>query len=222
MVRSSNSKRSRAVLIGAGSYDNAQLPDLPAAARNVAALGGLLAVDGWTQVVDPLDVAAVLDPLRTASLQAEELLVVYYAGHGLLLGRRRDELHLAVGRSDLEKPWTAVPYAQVADLVRDSVATVKVVILDCCYSGRATSVPLMTAGPGVMEQVDVEGVYVMTSSPATRPSYAPSGSAFTAFTGALLDELAAAADGTDGQVGGSSHGAATVAGSGRCRAGCPE
>lgn len=156
---------------------------------------------GCVTVVDPDDVAAVLDPVGTAAREAEDVLLVYFAGHGLLPGSRRD-LHLAVGGSNPEKPWTAVPYTHVADLVRDSAAAVKVVILDCCYSGRAIGVPLTPMGidAQALEQVEIEGVYVITSTTATRLSYASPDSTFTAFTGALLEELTAEPGGADEAV----------------------
>jgi uncharacterized protein YegL len=201
MVRLPDPVRSRAVLIGAGVYADERVTNLPSAAHNVEALGRRLAPMSSAVVVDPHDVAAVLEPVRTAAQEAEDVLLVYFAGHGLLFGGRRD-LHLAVGGSDPEKPWTAVPYTQLADLVRDSVAAVKVVILDCCFSGRAIGVPLtvMAVGADVVEQVDVEGVYVITSSPGTRASYALPDSAFTAFTGALLEALTATTEPADGPV----------------------
>ena len=86
MVRLPDPALSRAVLVGASRYADAGLTDLPAAARNVEALGRLLAAAGPVVVVDPPDVAAVLDSVRTAALQAEDVLLVYFAGHGLLFG----------------------------------------------------------------------------------------------------------------------------------------
>lgn len=194
MVRLPDPERSRAVLVGAGAYADERIPDLPSAARNVAALSRLLDGVKCVTAANPPDVSSVLEPVRAAARQADDLLLVYFAGHGLLIGARRD-LYLAVGDSDPDKPWTAVQYTQIADLVRDSPAAVKVVILDCCFSGRAIGVPLtpMGADEQVVEQVDVEGVYVVASSPATRHSYAPPNSEFTAFTGVLLEEIATSA-----------------------------
>jgi hypothetical protein len=192
--------RSRAVLIGTGAYVDERIDDLPSVIRNVSELGRLLVSSEGTglepvccvSVTDPYDVAAVLAPVKQAARQAEDLLLVYFAGHGVLFGRR--DLYLAVSSTDPDEAWTAIPYTLLADLVRDSVASVKVVILDCCFSGRATAVLLtpMPIGDGVVEQVDIEGAYVMTSSPGTRESFAPHDSTYTVFTGTMLQVLSKA------------------------------
>ena len=88
MVRLPDPARSRCVLVGAGSYVDERVPDLPSAARNAEALGRLLVDTGCVTIVDPQDVAAVLDPVRMAAGQVEDVLLVYFAGHGLLFGAR--------------------------------------------------------------------------------------------------------------------------------------
>jgi hypothetical protein len=75
--------------------------------------------------------------LRTAADDAEDMLLVYYAGHGLL-SRRRHELHLALTDTPANEPgFGGIPFDVVRDTCIDSPAACKVVILDCCFSGRA-------------------------------------------------------------------------------------
>ncbi|MEV0900661.1 VWA domain-containing protein [Actinoplanes sp. NPDC049802] len=189
-------ERSRAVLIGTARYDRDSLPDLPAVANNVAALRKRLtdpALSGFrgaqcVSKVNPRFPGQVLDPVREAAGQAEDLLFVYFAGHGLL--DRGSELYLGVRGSHEERAETSVRFAQFADAILDSPATSKIVVLDCCYSGRAMRHLHMADDRLVARataQLNIDGLYVLTSSSATKMSLAPEGDEFTAFTGRLLE-----------------------------------
>ncbi len=70
----------------------------------------------------------------------------------------------------------------------DSPATKKVVILDCCFSGRALA-DLAGDEETIAGQVGIEGVYTLTATPRNAVALAPPGERYTAFTGALLDLL---------------------------------
>lgn len=102
----------------------------------------------------------------------------------------RGELFLALPGSDPEDPgFTALPYEALRALFVDSGrirARTRIIILDCCFSGRA--IPAMS-GDLVSGMVDIEGVYVLTATAANRTALAPPGERYTAFTGALLDLL---------------------------------
>jgi uncharacterized caspase-like protein len=102
--------RSYAVLIGVSEFADPELPALPAVRNNLAGLAQVLTSswslgltgDHCTVLADPVDVATVGDRVEQVAEQAEDLLLVYYAGHGLLdakgelylsvLGTRRDRL----------------------------------------------------------------------------------------------------------------------------------
>ncbi|MEV5341962.1 caspase family protein [Streptomyces sp. NPDC052676] len=81
---------SRAVLIGVDTYDD--LADLPAVANNVERLAALLTADDvWglpprhlTVLTNPTSKDDVLDAVHTAATEAEDALLFYFAGHGLL------------------------------------------------------------------------------------------------------------------------------------------
>ncbi|WP_328471760.1 pentapeptide repeat-containing protein [Actinoplanes sp. NBC_00393] len=203
MARLPDPRRSRVVLIGAAKYVHPGLDDVPAVAGNLAALHRLLTDPDATgidpavcrMVPDPPDLAAVMEPLHEAASQAEDMLLVYFTGHGL----PSDDggLRLAVSGTDPRQSWTSVPYTEVAEQVRSSAAEVRLVILDCCYSGRAIGqLSQSELGP----QVDIFGAYVLTSSSDVLPSFAPPGEPHTAFTGALLDVLTAAQRGPGGPL----------------------
>ncbi|MFD8600426.1 caspase domain-containing protein [Kitasatospora sp. NPDC059646] len=196
MSRFPDPVRSRAVLIGVGSFpEEPGLSDLPAVRENVAGLRrrltdartGVLDA-GSCEVVDPsASVADIGRAVGRAAAEATDLLLVYYAGHGLVDDRGR--LHLATSTTRTGAPKYS---ALAVDLLREDLgasgAAARVLILDCCFSGRAIDV--MAGEEGVVDgQLSIAGTYTMTSSSATTPSYAPTGEQYTAFTRALLAAL---------------------------------
>jgi hypothetical protein len=181
---------SQAVLIGTSRYESADLPDLPAVENNLLDLAALLtdpALCGLpcVSLADPPDPRAVYRVLRQSAAEALDLLLVYIACHGRT--GPRNELYLTVAGTDPgELPVSALAYDLVREVVRDSPAANRVVILDCCFSGRA--IPDMAGdAETVLGQVGVEGSYVLTATPANAVALAPEGSRHTAFTGELLD-----------------------------------
>ncbi|MGY5048428.1 caspase, EACC1-associated type [Streptomyces sp. 900105755] len=188
----------RALLIGTACYDNGDLPAIEAVTRNLKSLKqaltdpdvGLLEDPDHCRVLpDPADQATVGAALAWAVQEADSLLLVYYAGHGVL----DDDglLHLALTTTDPEHVgFTAVPMELVKRNLGRARAKARVLLLDCCFSGRAVSAMAQPESL-VSGQLDMTGTYTLTSTTATAPSHAPIGSTHTAFTGALLHALAA-------------------------------
>jgi putative transcriptional regulator len=188
--------RSRVVLVGAGSY--LTFPPLPTVAGNITALAKILSdparwgiPDEYCDLVrDPEDAAAVHAVLRAAAraVEVDGLLLVYFAGHGVI-EPRTGELHLAVARSDPDAVYaTALPYEWVRRSVLDSRASRRVVILDCCYAGRAIG-GMAPGGRSVPAEVEIDQSCVLVAAPANRTALAPPDETYTAFTGVLLDLL---------------------------------
>lgn len=182
---------SKAVLIGAGEFEHDELEPLPAAGRNVDDLLGLLTSPGGlfppehcVAVHDPGRPSQVGDAVGSVASEATSVLLVYYTGHGMI--DRRGRLHLAVARSDPDRiRWTAVPFETLREEILDSDAQSRILILDCCFAGRAfealSDLPSLVAG-----QTEIRGTYTIASCSANEPSFAPSGHRNTAFTAALL------------------------------------
>jgi Caspase domain len=125
--------------------------------------------------------------LREAAEAAADTLLVYFAGHGRTGGN--NELYLCLPEtSPGELSFTALPYNQLREAVADSPATRKVVILDCCFSGRALA-DLAGGEETIAGQAGIEGAYILTATAANAVALAPPGERYTAFTGALLDLL---------------------------------
>ncbi|MEV0633111.1 caspase family protein [Nonomuraea wenchangensis] len=181
---------SRVVLIGTAHYDF--LPALASVEDNLLSLADVLtAEEVWglpadhvTIVADPVTSADMLDPVVRAADEATDTMVFYYAGHGLT-EPRRGELHLALVGSDSQRPYTAVSYAHVRDALLGSRAARRIVVLDCCHSGRAlgTMADPVTAA---IDEAGAEGTYVLAATAENQKALAPVGEPHTAFTAELL------------------------------------
>jgi hypothetical protein len=186
---------SRAVLIGTSDFQHADLPRLPAVDNNLTALcraltdpgTGILPAQNCQIVQSPDSPYTFMRWLRASAYQAEDLLLVYYAGHGLR-HERRDDLYLAVGRTDPNGlDGSAVEYDWVRDVIADSPAKAKLLILDCCYSGLALD--RMSAATMESRELAVSGTSVLVSAPRNKQSHSPKGEQYTAFTGELVSLL---------------------------------
>ena len=183
------------VLIGVTAYR--RLAELPAARRNVTDLRDLVQhEDLWGVpaanchvLLDPESPAEVSRAVRRAAAAAgsEGMLLVYFAGHGLV-DADDDNLILGLPGCDPEVPYErGVPYDWIRRAVADTRARRRIVILDCCYSGRAGSE--LGDGSGtdaVADKAETEGTCLLVSAPANRPAMAPRGEVHTAFTGELI------------------------------------
>ncbi|MFD5511057.1 caspase domain-containing protein [Streptomyces sp. NPDC127051] len=183
----------RAVLIGCATYHSRDLDAIPHSARNIRDLGDVItdrtlggfAAEDVRLVDDPHKAQEVMGPVQAAADQAQDVLLVYYSGHGLLTAA--GDLHLSLTESEPGQDWTSLQFSHLAGVVKQSGAKVKIVILDACYSGRAHS-DLMGAESRLVtgQLAAFEGVYSLTSAPGHRTSKAPKGAVNSAFTGFLL------------------------------------
>lgn len=189
---------SRVVLIGTSTYEHgSELPAVPQIRRNVEALAGQLSGSAsgivpernCTVLLDERDLGEIGRVLREARDEARDTLVVYYAGHGVV-GGRRHELFLALRGTRVEQPGfgTALRYEELREEVRDSPARRKVIILDCCFAGRAGGRALASER-GFVGQLAVEGSCLLMSTGPHEPAVILDGEECTAYTGRLIKVL---------------------------------
>ncbi|MEU9123983.1 esterase-like activity of phytase family protein [Streptomyces sp. NPDC048506] len=198
-VRRIDPARCACVLIGVDRYSELEplrsvrhnLTELAAALTDKAILG--IAPERITTVANPESAVDLVAPIREAAKAAADTLIVYYAGHGLL-DRSEEELYLTLPGSVEDQPETAVSDAYIRRAMRDhGSAERRVLLLDCCYSGRVLRGGMSVADRGVRASGrtlrGVRGAYVMTSTSGDRKSHAPDPKRCTAFTGELVGVL---------------------------------
>jgi hypothetical protein len=150
-------------------------------------VSGTLKADHCVVVGEPQAPPDIGTAVAEAAREARDVLLIYYSGHGIV--DDGGTLHLALSTTDPAQPrWSALSIDVLRREVAASPAAVKVLVLDCCFSGRA--IEAMSDGQGVITgQLGITGTYTLTSSPATSTSYAPQDATYTAFTEALLGAL---------------------------------
>jgi len=184
--------QSTAILIGTASYDSPEIPDIRSITGNLSDLRAALAHDrsggfaqGRTHVFADADES--LRP-RVAELAADarDTLLVYFGGHGWVEPDGRLYLGLRTTEPSLRR-YTSLPYDDLRAMVIDSPARRRLVVLDCCFSGRA--IDMLGDGDDAAGQLDISGTYVLTATSATRMAHAPDGMRNSAFTESLLGVL---------------------------------
>jgi tetratricopeptide (TPR) repeat protein len=150
----------------------------------------------------PGDPSTLLDDLYDAAEAATDTLLVYYAGHGATgWGGDDTDLRLAMRAARTGRPGHWLRYSDVREAVRHTRARSRIVILDCCYAGRAIDGG-MSAGeqrPGerLFELAETDGAVVLTAASGVEQAMCPPGWAYSAFTGELVGLLR---DGVTGPV----------------------
>ncbi|MDG6107345.1 caspase family protein [Dactylosporangium aurantiacum] len=188
--------RSRAILIGSSTYSSRKLINIPAVTNNITALAaiftdplhGHLAHKNCEVVRNPANPVDLYRQIRETASSALDTLIIYFSGHGLVSSK--GELFLALKETDpSDLRHTAFTFEAVREILAECPAERRVVILDCCYSGRAIDSFMSDRDGAVAGQVHIEGTYTLTSSDGNRLSVAPKGAEFTAFSGELISTL---------------------------------
>jgi hypothetical protein len=183
------------LLVGSSAYEEqGNLPSLPGVSGNLSAMlraltspgGAAIPQDHIEVLHDPDEPSLIEEALLELADRRADTLIFYFAGHGLL--DEHGDLYLATRKSSTNRPQLrSLPYRSVRRAITSSRASNRIVLLDCCYSGRAISA--MSGGEISGGDVEVSGTYTLTSTSANRTAHAPTGESLTAFTRALVDVL---------------------------------
>src|SRR5215471_12348192 len=165
-----------ALLIGVSEFADKRLARLNAPTNDVIALRGILQ-DSLRGNFDSVqlsvneDFLAVRDHLSQFfhDRALDDLLLLYYSGHGIL--GRGNRLFLATAGSNLDRPSDrGISARDVREFIDDSRAGRQIIVLDCCHSGAfaehakaATPAPAVT--PETFSAGDA-GLYVLTAADA--------------------------------------------------------
>ncbi|MFE4824937.1 caspase domain-containing protein [Streptomyces sp. NPDC056704] len=176
--------QSLAVLVGVARYNGSSddLTPLPQAAANVADLKrvlggptGLLEGSSVHTIVDPDDAVSVLTTLSAPGRGKLNLALFYFAGHGILDGEKQLCLALPNSIQDpKEAARTGIPVSAVFQTLKHVPAQHKLVILDCCYSGRA------------LYDMSIGDAHVLAATGRTHKALTSDSERNTGFTGELL------------------------------------
>ncbi|MER7211497.1 caspase family protein [Streptosporangium sp. NPDC000239] len=183
---------SRAVLIGTSEYSDRRFPQLPAVANSLHGMAEVLTdpeLCGWSEEQvevwrDPTDMRRLVQNLRRVAEETTGVLLVYFAGHGTIT--RRGQLCMILKDTDFtDTDITGLEFERLREVLMDSPARTKIVILDCCYSGRAIEALSST----VVDSTDIHGAYTLTASDHTAHvvSLDQQADTPTSFTAELLD-----------------------------------
>ncbi|MER5356334.1 hypothetical protein ABT093_39200 [Kitasatospora sp. NPDC002551] len=182
-----------AILVGTGRHRpgstlepllavDATLADLKTALQDVCGLPA----ERIHSVPAEADQTEVLATVERVVAEASGAVALYYVGHGLL--GPNDELYLATWHVRTEHEIAhAVAYRTVRDLLGRARGG-SIVVLDCCYSGRAAA-PFGGPDRDPFARLWPVGSFLLTSAHNFTQSFAPPGAKHTRFSGRLLKVL---------------------------------
>lgn len=195
--------QSRAVLIGTSTYET-DFKSLPPVDNNLEELKNLL-IQPEIFGLDPDHVKTlhntsnlinIKQTIADSGREASSLFLFYYTGHGAL---KADGFYLTVPETTSKDPdITGLNWSEVRRALEKSKAQVKIVILDCCYAGKALKNILSNPEQWLEQQVatddqgvhfDPEGLVGIASSPGNSVSYGFGDKQYTEFTGRLIGIL---------------------------------
>lgn len=193
--------RSRAVVMGTWEYEH--LPQLPAAEFSLRRMERLLTgpLCGWPQerlvtVANERGSGDLPDRLISAFDGIVDVALFYFVGQGQI--SVEDQLCLGVQRSRMEprrRATTSLQFADVRHALLESDAAFKIVILDCCFAGLATSG--LQSGPAghVVDLAAGSGAYTIAATYAyaaawyeDEPSLAEPQTYFTKYLADLVEQ----------------------------------
>ncbi|MFE3188225.1 caspase family protein [Nocardia sp. NPDC059240] len=164
--------RSQAVLIGTSRYAELR-PQLPSATNSLDRMYDLLTgpLCAWPtvrveKIADRPNPDGLSDKLVDLFSAATDVALFYYVGHGQL--DNFDQLCLSLVNSR-EKPaerraTTSLTFDDVRKAMSSSKARTKIVILDCCFSGRAITTHGVLGGVDVADLTLGTGAYTLAAT----------------------------------------------------------
>ncbi|WP_030252612.1 caspase, EACC1-associated type [Streptomyces violens] len=190
--------RNHALLIGTALYEDETYPALPSVRADVHFLSQVLElpavgryekcerVEDSTKTVVRQEVERFLN-----DREPDELVVVYLSGHGAY-DQEDGQLYFVAADTRADRlPQTGVSAAYLTEQLEACAARRKVLVLDCCFSGRAVQ-GFRSKGPTeerAVPVIEASGVYVLTASQQWEAAYTAAVDQPSQFTKAMVDGL---------------------------------
>jgi hypothetical protein len=178
-------------------FDHPKIPDLPQARAGIDAVGELLIGDlcGWppgrvASLPDISDPPQLAVRIRDLVRDADDVLLVYYVGHGIRTSE--GQLALALRETDPDPEvlaHTGMLYESLAKILRGCRARTKLVILDCCHAELGHKANYIFQSADLAEAYPVDGLYFIGASARDKKARAPADGKLTYFTQAFLDVI---------------------------------
>lgn len=174
-----------ALLIGVSEYGAGYEP-LPGVMRDVEEMQRVLEERGEFTIEplllnpDPQQMRERIDRFFASSSSKDDVLLLYFSGHGALDRNAGKDLFLTTCQTRKEQNQlveaTAIEASFLHRNMQNSRSRKIIVILDCCFSGAFAN--LLKKGDDLVdfEQLSVRGSVVLASSSPNDPSYQPEGS----------------------------------------------
>lgn len=189
--------RSWAVLIGVAEYADEGWTDVPAVRNSLNAMHAMLTdpdLGGWPEdrvvrIDEPTDPGGLAVRLQRLAQETGDVFLLYFVGHGTVT--KRGKLILVL--RDTEREYfdhTGLAYDTVKSILGDCTAKAQIVILDCCFSGRAIET-LGADSLSLADSSDIRGVYTLTAADqyAHVVPLAEQADQCTSFTGEFVEIL---------------------------------
>jgi osmoprotectant transport system substrate-binding protein len=181
---------SLSVLIGTSEYQDARFPALPAADNSLEGMWQILTKDelcGWParqvkKLSNESDNRHLGVKLSKWARNTTGVFLLYYVGHGIP-GGQGPCLTLTDTQSE-HTDHTGLDYGHIRRALLESPAKVKIVILDCCFAGRAAYPSLSGEG---LDAAGIQGTYVLAAADHSAHVPKDQAAACTSFTGELLE-----------------------------------
>lgn len=198
-----NQGKTWAALVGINTYTDPYITDLSVCVDDVSAVHGLLSPDyAVARLLTDSSPAGsptrsqILGALSSMSQNASEddLLVFYFSGHGMT---KDGESYLLPSDASLSAlKHTAIAMRDVHELMEQSHARAKVLILDACHSGASLGKAASTMTSAFMQRVfnNAEGMAVLASCKQGQLSWEWREERRSVFTYYLLQALEGQAD----------------------------
>lgn len=197
-----DARRSTAILVGTSTYTGG-LSSFAAAGNSLRRMKTLLIERcGWQpdrihSFLDKTSADPVLRDIAGLIHRAEDAVLFYYVGHGQLIKGRQD-LGLALSDTSTDRLLrrsTSLLLSNVKREFEDCEARIKLMMLDCCYSGLAVG-GTAQGPPEVADEIHdlsrLEGVFTLTACRFNEQTYYQQGDGgltyFTKFFAEIVEE----------------------------------
>jgi maltose alpha-D-glucosyltransferase/alpha-amylase len=192
------SSRRLALIVANDGFRDPQLPDLAGPSRDAEALRRVLGAPDRGAFETSILLNASESEIRShifhlfRDAEPEDFVLLHYAGHGLRDFDGDGALYFAANNTEVSAlPPTAVSSNYVLDRFEGCRAHKRLLILDCCYAGAATT-GFRAADELQFSSEDLQGrgVAVITAATALQLARDTSGPArLSPFTAALIDGI---------------------------------